>query len=1236
MSSARRAVNRSFHSVLWLMALVLIPLAVVVGLGRELVPMVSEQKPAIERLLSEKTGLSIRLGSVSASWHGLTPRLMATDIALADLSAPTDTLLTIPSLSTEPDWWATLRDLSPRLRTEIDGLSLTLAPNSDGGIRVLELSGLGSSHPERARESLRWLVAQPSIALSNSALAWQAPNQIKQGIHDLTISQYSNGDDYRAQVQFKLQGKSDIQRGVIRLEGDPLAWQIVPWQLYLNIQNLNDWQPWAALLPDGWQLDLQEGHGELWLTGQGVKPEQATISVKSVSMRARWPDAKPYVLSDLHGVFMAQGELARGHLAFSNIQGKLDGLAIPMQRGHIAWQPDALNVALAGLSLADAYTLVKREELVPASFAPMLQKLNPKGFLPRMHIQAVRRDEQWALSTANAEFKAVSWQAYKALPGVSNMAGWLQASAEQGLAYLDTRRASIDAPEVFREPIAANMLRGGVRWYRQQDQWHIDTGVLALDNADAKARVQLALQLPIKDPGAGRLDLLAGLYDGQVASAWRYVPWHSAGDHTLAWLRSALTAGQVPSGTFAYSGALRHNSPDAGQLDMSLKLANASLDYVPGWPALSELNGQVDIRGRDLSVNVNTGRVMDGTISRAVASIPELHKPVLSVDADLDLDLTDLDRLLAESPLKTKTGEVASQLLMRGPAKANLQLTIPFATHQPLVKVNATVAEAEVGLADSPVQLTNVSGAIAFDESAGLNGQLTGKLWNEVAQVELSGDKRGSQWHSQAIKVNAPITAVSLSRWLGTDLTAYIDGRTSAIVNVDIPISHSAAVDLRVSSNLKGMAIKLPAPLAKPAAKAAELVYQGKLGPGKQLARATIDGMAQVGLTWRDKQLKQVLVRVGLPSLAWNERAGIGIEASIDTLQLNDWRAFIAKAPTKSVSQKLVQAMPTFQRLNLQTKALMAGEENLGPVRLSLAREDTDWIISADNIQPSALPKWPSTHVEARVKPQATGWLVDPLRLSQPNADFNGKLNWRTGPRASTQLSGQVDTRASAALFAQLGLSRGLESRSGQLNAELAWPGDPNDFILAQLNGKFSANFKSGRLVGIDRINPLARVFGLVNASNLMRRLRFDFSDVTRKGLSFDEIKLAGELNRGVLLPASLDLDGPSLSMQGRGSVNLITHEVDQRLRVDVPVSSALPVVAGFLAGPIVGGALVAADLLLDKQLARLTSIRYHVTGTWDDLRINDEAIVKPEELKSSAKPKDANAASANEGKAQE
>jgi uncharacterized protein YhdP len=1199
------------------MASGLIPLAVVVGLGRELVPLVSEQKPAIERLLSEKTGLVVRLGSISASWHGLTPSLKATTIELADPSAPSKTLLSIPSLTTEPDWLATLRDLSPRLRTHINGLSLTLAPNPEGGIRILELSGLGSSQPERARDSLRWLVAQPSLALVDSALVWQASGRSKLGIHDLTINQYSHGKDYRAQVQFKLKGKRDIQRGIIRVAGDPIAWQTAPWQLYLNIKNLKDWQPWTALFPAGWQFDLQAGHGELWLSGQGGKPQQATMSVQAVSMRARWPKANPYVLSDLHGVFMAQGEPALGRLAFSNVQGRLDGLAIPMQRGHVSWQPDTLNIELAGLSLTDAYALAKREALIPASLAPMLQRLNPTGFLPRLHIAAIRRDQRWALSSANAEFKALSWQAYKAFPGVSNMAGWLQASDSKGLVYLDTRRASINAPEVFRDAIAADSLRGGVRWYRHQEQWHIDTGMLRLDNADAKTSVQLALQLPINDPGAGRLDLLAGLYDGQVASAWRYIPWHSAGDKTLGWLRRALIAGQVSNGSFAYSGALRHGRPDSGQLDVSLQVANATLDYVPGWPVISQLNAQVDMHGRDLSITADSGRILDATVSHMLARIPELDKPVLGVDADLAFDLADLDRLLAESPLKVKTAEVAKQLDMRGAAKANLQLSIPFVTHQPAVKVDVSVEQAELGLADSPLQFTDVQGQVAFDDSRGLTGQLHGKLWNEAAQIDLAGEKRADRWRAQAIKVQAPVTALSLSRWTGSDLTAYIDGRTPVVVDLDIPIAQPGAVGLRVNSSLQGMAIKLPVPLAKPASRVAALKYQGKLGAGNQLARATIDGIAQAGLTWRDKQLTRLLVRVGLPGLAWSEEPGISVEASLGSVQLNDWQEFVAKTPTKTTTNKVLQALPTFQRLNLQTKALLAGDEGFGPVALSLRRDKADWLVSADHLQPSALPKWPSTSLEARVKQQDSGWLLEPLRLIQTNADFNGKLSWRTGARVSSQLAGELDTRSTAALLTQLGLTAGLESRSGKVTADLAWPGYPSDFVLAQASGTLSASFKSGRLVGIDRINPLARVLGLVNASNLLRRLRFDFSDVTRKGLSFDELNLSGELSRGVLNPANIDLEGPSLSLRGRGSVNVITHEVNQRVRVDIPVSSAVPVVAGFLAGPVVGGALVAADLLLDKQLARLTSMRYRLSGPWENLQIDNEALLKSDDDKS-------------------
>ena len=172
-----------------------------------------------------------------------------------------------------------------------------------------------------------------------------------------------------------------------------------------------------------------------------------------------------------------------------------------------------------------------------------------------------------------------------------------------------------------------------------------------------------------------------------------------------------------------------------------------------------------------------------------------------------------------------------------------------------------------------------------------------------------------------------------------------------------------------------------------------------------------------------------------------------------------------------------------------------------------------------------------------------------------------------------------------------------------------SWPGAPNDFNLDQSSGSVDATLKQGHLKEISGVNLATRVFGLINASNLLRRLRFDFTDITRKGLNYDRITVKADLKQGVFKPAQFDLEGPTVQIRGRGWVNLNNQTLDQQLRVGVPVSSAVPVLAGFLAGPIVGGALVAADLLLDKQLAKLTSVRYRVSGPWDALLVDDEAL---------------------------
>ncbi len=1202
--------DRFLHGMLWVLAAVFIPLALVVGVGRELLPLVSAQKPAVEKLLTDRTGLQIRLGELQGDWHGLSPVLRARQVAIHDARQPGKPLLVVPSVTTEPDWWATLRDLSPRLRTTIHGLKLTLAPRPGGGIEVVEFSGLGKSDPEKARRALRWLLAQPGLMLLDNQLHWQAPGRPVQSLRDVRLQQFNGHDDYRLQAEFRLGNSAVLQRALIVVEGDPLAWRTTPWQTYLQIQDLPAWQPWVSLLPQSWGVRLKQGDARLWLSSPGGQPATATLVLADVGLDMQVPERGRYDARGLRGVFSLRRNGEVWHVGGDDLAGHVNELPLPLQRLAIDYAPDRLVVSAARVSLADAHALISQEKLLPATQQKTLDTVKPSGWLPRARVVAEKKDGGWHLQSANAEFKALTLQPTPTLPGVTGLAGWIQGSPEGGLLYLDTRHGELNLHTVFREPVPVDVLRGGLRWLHADGVWHIDSDVLRLSNVDADARAQFAVRIPDGRPEDARLDLLASITRGQVARAWRYVPWHSAGDKALSWLQRALLAGQVDRGAFLYSGTM-HGNGHTGHFDMQLHMKGATLDYVPGWPAVQKLDGLVAIRGKELKVIGERATLMGATATNLHAVIPDLTHGVLDVDADLAMDLADLDRLLAESPLKSHTAAVAESLDLKGPAEAHLALHIPFHREDGEigVVVNANLKGAELSLPAERLVFTGVSGPVSFDSHRGLSGQMQSALWGRPARIALAGETRARHWSRQKVDIQAEAEAMALGRWLNTDLTPYLRGKTPVRVQLDIPVASAAQTDLRVSSALEGMRLLLPEPLAKAAEETLPLSYQGKIGgSGEHLARAALGDRVQAGMAWRSGRLQRLLLRVGLPGVAWPDQPGLFIEARLPALDVAAWRPFMPVSSGAAAARPSA-GLPVFRQLTLQADRVQAGEYDFGPTRMRLQRVEDDWQIRLSGAQPKSLPEWPATDVSATLSQEQGLWRLDPLEIRQPQAAFVGSLSWMAGARALTTVKGSLESKDLKRVLEQLGRTGAITSDNAQARVMLQWPGSPDDFALDKLQGSLDAKLRNGRLIEAGGVNLATRVFGLLNASNLLRRLRFDFTDVTRKGISFDQLLVQGELREGIVKPARFDLDGPSVTIRGRGSVNLNTHEVDQQLRVGVPVSSAVPVVAGFLAGPVVGGALVAADLLLDKQLSRLTSVRYHVSGPWEALRVDDEVL---------------------------
>lgn len=1215
--------DRFIHALLWLLAAIAIPLALVVGIGRELLPLVSEQKPLIERFLHDSTGLTIRLGEVSGHWRGLNPQLEAKQVQIFASVSATKPLLTIPSVSTEPDWWASLRDLSPRLQTRINGLTLTLAAKPGGGVQVLELVSLGQSDPAQAEKALRWLLAQPSLILQDNQLRWQTADHATQVLHDVHIQQFHHGD-YHLNVAFRLAANAAWQRALFIVSGDPMQWQKTPWQGYLQLQDLVAWQPWVSLLPEHWNAKLKRGQVKFWLRSPGGLPTALTASLQAAELSVNVPERGLYDINNLSTVIAAQRTDKGWQLGVEDLQGQLNGSALPLHRLAINYTPTRVEIAAARISLTNAAVLLLHERILPNASQRLIEQLQPSGFLPRAQLIATRSTSSapdkpsvmadWQLQSVNAEFKALTLLKTEHTPGVKDLAGWAQGTTDGGLLYLDTQHAELDLHSVFREPTLITQLRGGVRWIHRDGLWHIDTDVLHLRNPDLDVHAQLALRIPDRHPQDADLDLLASVAHGRVANAYRYVPWTAADDDTLGWLKRALVAGTIESGAFLYSGPIADRGH--GRFDMQLQLANATLDYEPGWPALEKLDARVSILGRALEVSATHAQVMSAEASDIKAHIADMQHSILTVDTDLALDLSDLDTLLASAPIKVKTATIARELALKGPAKAHLNLRVPLASGDTDVSVDAMLDKAVIGLPTQGLEFTRVSGPVHFDSHQGLDSSgLDSQLWGRPARIMLAAEHRAKHWWQQRISVDAQADSQAIQRWLNADLSRYLRGLTSVRVSLNLPVAAPGNSELRINSDLKGMRILLPAPFAKAAADTLPLQYRGNLGGGEQLASLQLGDNIHAGLSWMDGHLARTLLRVGLSGLAWTDQPGMSIEARLPVLNVADWQAFLAPTGLPATGAGVVAQLPTLKRLTVDAEQVVVGDYRFAATHASVAHQGAVWDVNIRGLQPSIWPNWPVTEVKTTVSVNNTQLDLSPLTLKQAAASFVGSMSWRPSAgglslgNGSTTLKGQLESTDISRVLEQMGQSSFISTQSLLAKGELRWNGRPTDFALSQVSGTLDAKLGQGHLREVSGVNLVTRIFGLINASNILRRLRFDFSDVTKKGINFDQITLQGTLNAGIIKPSSFDLDGPSVSIRGRGMVNLNSQTLDQQLRVGVPISSAIPVVAGFLAGPVVGGALVAADLLLDKQLAKITSVRYRVSGPWDSLKVDDEAL---------------------------
>lgn len=233
---------------------------------------------------------------------------------------------------------------------------------------------------------------------------------------------------------------------------------------------------------------------------------------------------------------------------------------------------------------------------------------------------------------------------------------------------------------------------------------------------------------------------------------------------------------------------------------------------------------------------------------------------------------------------------------------------------------------------------------------------------------------------------------------------------------------------------------------------------------------------------------------------------------------------------------------------------------------------------------------------------------VDPLTLTLGELDLSGSLDWDAAGDASlsrVQLQGSGGDVGSA--FRVLGQQVPVTSESAQADLQLSWPGAPWQFALPLSTGRVEATMSNGRLRQIHSSG--AKLVGLFNLDNILRRLQLDFSDVTSGGTAFNRIDGSATLYNGRLqTEGPVVVDGTATRFTLAGSVDLNRQTLDQRLGITVPVSQNLPLVAVMAGAPQVGVGLFVFDQLFGRWLDSATQIYYRIEGPWSSPNINLES----------------------------
>ena len=481
-----------------------VTVAVMVGLARQIVADIHGLRDDVTALLSRETGLDISFDAIAGSWKGLAPRFRISGLSVRQ-SPSTPVAFSARYMDLEILLLKSLLNLQPRVRLSLNGVNLALV-RQDGRLRVEGLKAVQSGSSSVSGGDLAALIlAQPKLSVQDSQIAidGEYPQQVQLNIHQLQVEQ-SQGQRYAA-GNITLRGPSDLSFSLrARTRGNPLQDGQLSGDVYLDIANA-DWLPWIPEAKRQYKtLELTglKGGAETWLEYDRGRLVDVTsrFMAEDFTLRSH-NEVQPPDVRSLSGVLRWQRSSGDSWLL---------GLShFRMITPRFTWQPSILSLSAThvgpgemqyGVALDDAdispwmnYFLSLQPE--GSKLYQTMKELHPAGKVKNFVLSLQRKDDKFGdyrFSTTIERFNCRAWEKY---PGVRDLDVQLLGQRGLYLARLNEDYLELSYPYLFRDTLVFNHLDGEVALVKNDDGLQLQSDVMHANTADLRSATQFSLPI---------------------------------------------------------------------------------------------------------------------------------------------------------------------------------------------------------------------------------------------------------------------------------------------------------------------------------------------------------------------------------------------------------------------------------------------------------------------------------------------------------------------------------------------------------------------------------------------------------------------------------------------------------------------------------------------------------------------------------------------------------------------